>query len=141
MKEDKKLYRSKNDRIIAGVCGGLGKYFEIDPLIFRMLFVLFVLFGGSGILVYILFWILVPEEGETRSKEFSQNIKEGANKMAEEVKDPKNQGKNYTGGVILIVLGILFLISNFVPQLDFGKLWPLILVAIGIVIIYNSTKK
>jgi phage shock protein C len=56
----KKLYRSKKYRKIAGVCGGLGEYFDIDPIIFRMLFVALFLSGGSGILIYILMWIFVP---------------------------------------------------------------------------------
>jgi len=56
----KKLYRSTNYRQIAGVCGGLGEYFNIDPIIFRMLFVALLFGGGSGILIYILMWIFVP---------------------------------------------------------------------------------
>lgn len=56
----KKLYRSKKYRKIAGVCGGLGEYFDIDPIIFRMLFVALFLSGGSGILIYGLMWIFVP---------------------------------------------------------------------------------
>jgi len=56
----KKLYRSTNYRQIAGVCGGLGEYFNIDPIIFRMLFVALLFGGGSGILIYIIMWIFVP---------------------------------------------------------------------------------
>ncbi|MBU8934090.1 MAG: PspC domain-containing protein [candidate division Zixibacteria bacterium] len=58
----KKLYRSVTDRKIAGVCGGFGSYFEIDPTIVRLLAVTFVLAGGSGLLAYIIAWIVVPEE-------------------------------------------------------------------------------
>ncbi|MDH4158001.1 MAG: PspC domain-containing protein [candidate division Zixibacteria bacterium] len=57
----KRLYRSITDRKIAGVCGGLGEYFEIDPSLMRVLAVAFVLAGGSGLLAYILAWIIVPE--------------------------------------------------------------------------------
>jgi phage shock protein C len=57
----KRLYRSVTDRKIGGVCGGLGEYFEIDPNLMRVLAVAFVLAGGSGLLAYILAWIIVPE--------------------------------------------------------------------------------
>jgi len=57
----KKLYRRKKNRIIAGVCGGIGEYFNIDPTIIRLLWVLFTLLGGSGIIAYIVAWIIIPE--------------------------------------------------------------------------------
>lgn len=58
----KTLYRSRTNRKVAGVCGGLGKYFDIDPIIIRLIWFLFVLFGGSGIIVYIIAWIVIPLE-------------------------------------------------------------------------------
>lgn len=61
----KKLYRSTTDKMIAGVCGGLAKYFEIDPIIIRILFFILLLPGGlPGILPYVIMWIVVPEEPE-----------------------------------------------------------------------------
>ncbi len=60
----KGLKRSKKDKMIAGVCGGLGEYFDIDPNIIRIIFVAFTLLGGSGVLVYIIMWLVVPREGE-----------------------------------------------------------------------------
>lgn len=59
----KKLYRSKKDRKLAGVCGGLGEYFGFDPTIARIVFVLFALPGGlPGVLPYLLLWLVIPEE-------------------------------------------------------------------------------
>ncbi|MDD1678518.1 MAG: PspC domain-containing protein [Methanomicrobiales archaeon] len=55
------LYRSRRDRIIAGVCGGLGEYFAVDPNIIRIIWLLFGL-TGTGIVAYILAWIIIPEE-------------------------------------------------------------------------------
>ena len=61
--EVKRLYRSRSDRMIAGVAGGLGDYFNIDPTIVRLIFVFFVIFGvGSGVLAYFILMLLVPEE-------------------------------------------------------------------------------
>ncbi|MCX7904447.1 MAG: PspC domain-containing protein [Caloramator sp.] len=59
---EKRLYRSRTDRMIAGVCGGIAKYFDMDPTIVRLLWVLIVMLGGSGILAYIICWIVIPEE-------------------------------------------------------------------------------
>lgn len=58
----KELRRSTTDRVFAGVCGGLGEYFDIDSNIVRVLWVLFALGGGSGLLVYIICALLIPEE-------------------------------------------------------------------------------
>ena len=57
----KRLYRSKNDKMIAGVCGGLAEYFSIDPVIVRLIFVALLLGAGSGFLAYLVLWIAVPE--------------------------------------------------------------------------------
>ena len=56
-----KIYRSKKNRVIAGVCGGIGEYFNIDPTLVRLLWVLLIFAGGSGILAYIIAWIIIPE--------------------------------------------------------------------------------
>jgi phage shock protein PspC (stress-responsive transcriptional regulator) len=58
----KKLYRSVASKKIAGVCAGLGDYFDVDPVLFRLLFVVSLFFGGVGLLVYVVMWILVPEQ-------------------------------------------------------------------------------
>jgi len=56
----KKLYRSRRDRMIAGVCGGLADYFGVDPTWVRLIFILFFFLGGSALLVYIIMWLIVP---------------------------------------------------------------------------------
>lgn len=60
--EQKKLYRSLDNRMICGVCGGIGSYFNIDPTLIRLIWVLASLFGGSGLLAYIIAAIIIPEE-------------------------------------------------------------------------------
>jgi len=60
VKEVKRLYRSKKNKVIAGVCGGIGEYFNVDPVLIRLLWVLFAFAGGCGILAYILAWIIIP---------------------------------------------------------------------------------
>ena len=62
MAESRTLYRSRSNRQIAGVCGGLAQYFNIDPTLVRVLMVVLALFGGSGLLIYLILWVVVPEE-------------------------------------------------------------------------------
>lgn len=62
MEEVKRLYRSTTDRMVAGVCGGVAEYFRIDPTLVRLLFVLFAIAGGPGLLAYIVMWLVVPEK-------------------------------------------------------------------------------
>jgi phage shock protein C len=60
--EYRKLFRSRDDRIISGVCGGLGEFFGIDPTLIRIIFVLLAIFGGSGIVIYLVMLLIVPEQ-------------------------------------------------------------------------------
>jgi len=64
MSEAKRLYRSRTDRKIAGVCGGLAAYVGIDPVIPRLLWIVFALAAGMGVLAYIICWLVVPQESE-----------------------------------------------------------------------------
>ena len=61
MEEPRKLYRSRTQRMVAGVCGGLAEYFNIDTTVIRVLFLVLTLFGGSGLVIYVVMWILVPD--------------------------------------------------------------------------------
>jgi len=67
--KSKKLYRDMDNHVISGVCGGLGAYFDIDPVLLRVLFVLALIFTGVGLLVYIILWIVMPP-----AKTFEQKV-------------------------------------------------------------------
>jgi phage shock protein PspC (stress-responsive transcriptional regulator) len=140
------LYRSKTNTVIGGVCGGLGNYLNVDPILFRVLFVLAFLIGGSGLLVYIILWIVIPEEkiviNDTNLNNNSMdnemnNTDQQTNSGNNQNKPQKNDG-NLWGGLILITLGGIFLIDRFVPRIDFGDLWPLILIVVGIILITKA---
>jgi len=66
VKKMKRLYRSGKDKILGGVCGGLGDYFEVDPSIVRFLWILFSLLYGIGILAYLISWIVIPKNPKHR---------------------------------------------------------------------------
>jgi phage shock protein PspC (stress-responsive transcriptional regulator) len=89
---DKKLYRSESDRMIAGVCGGISEYFNFDPTILRLIFVFFVLWGGGGVLAYIICWIVIPTQSSVEKtsdeiiQENKEEIKEKVSKTAKGLK-------------------------------------------------------
>jgi phage shock protein C len=62
MDPTRKLYRSRSNRKLAGVCGGLAAFFSLDPTLIRVLFVILALAGGSGIVIYLAMWIMVPSQ-------------------------------------------------------------------------------
>jgi phage shock protein PspC (stress-responsive transcriptional regulator) len=60
--EEKRVYRSRTDRVLGGVCSGLGKYFGLDPVLLRVIWAIAFFIGGAGLLAYIIAWIIIPEE-------------------------------------------------------------------------------
>lgn len=150
MNGSKALTRSRYDKIIGGVAGGLAEYFHIDSAIVRVLFVLFTLLYGIGFWVYIILWIILPygplPQTWQQTNPPSGTVHPTSSPSSEENTSsnpmPQNQKKskhdtNLIIGLILIVLGILFLISQYIPYIHFGHLWPFILIIIGIVLLYN----
>ena len=63
----KRLYRMREGRVVAGVCAGIAAYFGIDPTLVRLAFALLTIFGGAGVLIYLVAWIVIPEETEGAS--------------------------------------------------------------------------
>ena len=150
--EPKRFYRSTTDRIIGGVAAGLAEYFTLDPVLIRLLFVIFTLFGGSGALVYVILWIAIPEKpsGLNQAQNVKQPIMEtpqnpqgdplGTNPKNEVPAEPKKKG-SLIGGLVLITIGAIFLADEFFPRVDFGDLWPLILIVIGAGLLINTFAK
>jgi phage shock protein PspC (stress-responsive transcriptional regulator) len=129
---EKKLYRSRTNRVFLGVAGGLAEYFEVDPVLVRLLFVALTVFSGVGIILYIIGLIVMPEEPvgkESMAKkttktesEVTESVNQAAGKVREAFdKNPTGRGR-MLGGLILILLGLMFLGQMFVPWVD-GKLF------------------
>jgi len=152
MDNTKRLFRSEDNKILAGICGGLGEYFTIDPTLIRLLFVLAAIFGGSGILIYILLWVLLPKESnlsQTASdevvKENWDEIKQSTKKFTEDIKEGMEKrnvntkkGKRDTGwfAYFLIAIGAVILMSKFgLIRLDL--VWPILLIGLGFLILFK----
>ncbi len=132
----KRLYRSETDRIIAGVCGGLAEFFAVDSTLVRVIFALLVVFGGSGILLYILLWLFIPTESKVTGlseETVKENAREIGKKAEELAGEMRGENTRMWIGAILLILGVIFLFQNFgIFLFDLGKLWPLILIGIGV---------
>jgi phage shock protein PspC (stress-responsive transcriptional regulator) len=138
----KRLYRSKTHRVIGGVAGGLGEYLDVDPVLMRVLFVITFFAGGVGILAYIIAWIIIPEqprESTMTTPVDPQQQGAPAPQQPTRVEEGRHRG-SIVGGLVLLVLGLLFLGQNFIPDFNFGDWWPLILVAIGVGLLYRAVR-
>lgn len=125
----KKLYRSKKDSIIAGVCGGIAEYFQLDSTLVRLLAILVVFLGGAGVIAYIVAWIIIPQNPEeVLEQEPVYSSPEGH----------EDRNKHVWGGLILVFLGLFFLIRSFFPHFILVKFWPIILIVVGIGLIIQS---
>ncbi len=126
---EKRLFRSRTNKMLGGVCGGLGDYFNIDPVLIRVIFVAGTFVTGIGLLAYILLWIIVPFEPiiSPNPAGFEQPIPN--------VQQPAPQVRKSSGGAvfgtILILIGLIFLADNFIPFFRFWDFWPIILIALG----------
>ncbi len=144
---NKRLYRSTREKMIGGVCGGLGEYFEIDPVLIRILFVVATFVGGSGILAYILCWIIIPEEPRVVQPAPTeaappQTVSSQPNPTAPQPAPATNGHRGSAiAGIILIVVGGLFLADNLLPRFHFGEFWPILLIILGVGILSKSSKR
>jgi phage shock protein C len=145
METKKGLYRSRTDTVIGGVAGGIAKSLNIDSFIVRLLFILMALWGG-GILLYVILWIALPLDDYIFEQPNKKNMdKENNAQGPKDTKDTQNEmwhkSKNdgsLIAGLILIALGVIFLIVRFIPRIDFGDLWPIILIVAGIALLRSS---
>jgi phage shock protein PspC (stress-responsive transcriptional regulator) len=132
------LYRSRTNKMIGGVCGGFAQYFNIDPVIVRLIFVLSVFLHGTGILAYIVCLIIMPEE----NIDYMILVKTPPEQDPQDQDFTKKKSNNgYLMGVILILLGSFFLIDNVIPGFEFLDFLPVIFVVIGIWVMVSSVNK
>jgi len=149
------LYRSQTDRIIGGVCGGLAEYLRIDATIIRLLFVLFALGSGVGVIVYFMLWVILPVAGQgghigerdtmrANADEMGQRMRTLGDDLGRGLRDPNPQTALVVGGG-LVFLGLVFLVDALdLPWLrwfNFGTLWPVALVALGLLVLWRNIKK
>jgi len=157
----RRLYRSREDRVIAGVCGGLAAYFGIDPTIVRVIAVVSILASGVGIVAYLILWVVVPLEGtgttEPRDviRENVEDIRVTATQVGrdmqasasggeepEEIARLRSRRLNWLG-IGVIVIGILLLLGNFNVfwWFNWHVLWPIAVIVIGVLLLVAAKRK
>lgn len=159
----KSLHRSSTEKVIGGVCGGLAEYLRIDPLIVRILFVVLAMNTGIGLVAYVIMWVLVPasdakdlsqeeivrknvEEIGERARELGTEARQAFGRQSGRGKWPSggdSSNRLIIGGFALVAIGLLILLGNFglLWWLRLGKLWPLVLIAVGAVILLNNVRQ
>lgn len=154
----KNLYRSNQNSVIGGVAGGIGEYFNIDPVIIRVLFFVTVFSGGIGVLIYLVMWVIVPSQPFVNEEEYNR---ERAKEQSYEYAGPggesftdyddyenynPNQNKSENGslkvffGIALLLFGLIMLIDKFLPYSSIEYIVPIGLVFLGTYIIFSSRK-
>jgi phage shock protein PspC (stress-responsive transcriptional regulator) len=123
----KRLERSQSDKWLAGVSGGLGRYFDITPTVFRLGFVVLTLLGGAGILVYIAAVLVMPKEGEESS-------------IAEDILKKRRDHPARLVALGLIAVAVLSILANADTWPSAGTAWFLVIVA-GIILLWTSRRR
>ncbi len=158
---DERLYRSRDDRMIAGVAGGVAEHLDADPSIIRIVWALLIfLTGGLALLVYIVMAIVVPERplgmatpdpGATTGPSPEPvaaggwiapdgstvpQATETGRRARGRRRDPADRARaGLVGGIVLIGLGALFLVREYIPTFDFDLWWPTLLIGLGVLLV------
>lgn len=151
----RRLYRSRKDRVISGICGGVGEYFKVDPVIVRVAAVFLILTGGIGVIAYIVGIFIIPEApvGESGSEDVagpeSASALEAKPVKAAEAQPASNSGP-VLFGLILVILGAFFLLRSILVFSHYYWwirdqmhvfFWPGILIGVGLFLILRNSKR
>lgn len=150
-----RLYRSRQDAMISGVCGGLGQYLGVSSLYVRLFFLLLALGGsGLGLLVYILLWIVMPLEGPGREPSLQETVHQGSQEifnqalaMRDDLRRIMRQPNPQIGvllGSTLVILGSIYFIRElhlpWLNWLNFNLLGPFLLIVAGFALLFRRAK-
>ncbi len=155
----KRLYKSRKDKMIAGVCGGLAEYFDVDPVLVRILFVVFTFIGGFAVIAYIVGMIVMPfpvtETSASASTAPSPPPPAAEASPAADTGQPQPAPKSKSSGalvfgIILVIIGAFFLMRN-IPFLNHYYWWlkwhfsdflvPGIFIIFGIALLVHGSRK
>lgn len=123
--EPRRLYRSNTDSVVAGVAGGLGEYFAIDPIWIRIGFVLLTIGGGAGVLIYLVMWLLVPKAPEGYQPQAGAA---GSLSGAAVI------------GLVFMIVGSIALVNTIAPSLG-QYFWPVAFLAGGVVLVIGGLNR
>ncbi len=130
---DRRLVRSRDDRVLAGVCGGLGEYFGVDAVLIRIAALVLLFAGGAGALLYVIGWIAMPEDPESD--------RPGPMHAPGARPTPERTGGAVAIGVLFIALGAFFLVDEIWSDfLAWKYVWPIVLIAVGAAVLLRARR-
>ena len=118
--------RSRGERVIAGVCGGLGRHLGVDPVLLRIAFIILALANGLGLIAYVVAWVAIPEERPGQP--------------VGPAPEPRRETGRLVLGGSLVVLGLVLLLDRLAPDLD-ELFWPVSVVAVGVAVILVGLRR
>jgi phage shock protein C len=135
----KKFYRSRTDRIVWGVCGGLGEYFGIDSTLVRILFILLAFGSGSGIVLYLILALIVPSgphdktKGSGKVSELAEELSASAQQASGKMRSgDRHHARNFLGLIILTIGLVLMLKEIFQFDINWGLVYPFLIILLGL---------
>ncbi len=135
----KRLRRSRADRVLGGVCGGLAEYFGVDVVLLRIVAVALALSGGAGFVLYVIAWIVVPE-GDTGPAGPGATAAQAGPREDETSRARSRTTAVTIMGAALVAIGALMLLNRVLPWLDAALVWPIVLVAAGVSILTSGRR-
>ncbi len=143
----KRFTRSRRDRILGGVCGGIAEYFSIDPTLVRVVVVVLALWKGWVVFLYMILWWVMPEadasvSGDDRVKQVTEEMKNAAQRAARTITgDRSRMTMRFVIGGLLILIGAAALIQPYVSWhfYRWEYLWPAVIVVIGVLIMFRRS--
>lgn len=139
---NRRLYRSRTDTVIGGVAAGLATYLNTDPALVRVGWVVLALVtNGVGLLAYLVCWVAVPEEPKAAAEPAIGPDGEPAPVAEAAPVERRESRAGVVVGVGLVLLGAWFLVREYLPPIDWGLLWPVVLIGIGALILITSARR
>ena len=142
---NRRLYRSSRERVISGVAGGVAEYFDIDPSIVRIAWVLLaIITGGVFLILYGVMWLVVPVAPWVPSSSDGSSGGEAASGSPGAPPPRPSRGSGSAGlvfGLIFVGLGLYFLAREYLPAFNIDRLWPLGLVALGVFLLIAALRQ
>ncbi len=142
-----RLYRSRSDRMIFGVAGGMAKWLDIDPAVVRLVWALLIIAGGVGLLLYIVAAIVIPEEPVGVMPPGAGPGSAGGGASSPSWSSPGPAPRRDGGaapmiiGVALVLLGAWFLAERYISWLDNALLWPVLLIVVGVLLLVSAMRR
>ncbi len=139
----RRLYRSGKDKMLGGVAGGLADYFEVDVTLVRLIVLVTVFAGGLGLFAYLVAWIIIPLNPEHAAfagtrRDFSSPNETHEVMVDDEDRLRRKEKHRQLAGIILIGLGVMFFLDRIFPWFSWDRMWPLVLIFIGVLIMVRG---